>query len=114
MAIIKVSGTKKEYIDLLFLADEQENMIDKYLERGEMYILDDNEVKAECVVTKETDGIYELKNIAVKPDCQRKGYGKSLIEFLFSYYTDCKAMLVGIGDSLSALDFYQKCGFRES
>ena len=58
-------GTKKEFIDLLLLADEQENMIDKYLENGEMFVLDDNGVKAECVITKESDGIYELKNIAV-------------------------------------------------
>jgi ribosomal protein S18 acetylase RimI-like enzyme len=114
MNITKVTGAKKEYIDLLLLADEQETMIDKYLERGEMFVLDDNGVKAECVVTKEKEGIYELKNIAVNPDCQRKGYGKDLIEFLFSYYTDCKVMLVGTGDSPSILDFYQKCGFTES
>lgn len=114
MNIKKVMEAKKEYIDLLLLADEQENMVDKYLERGEMFVLDDNGVKAECVVTKETDGIYELKNIAVKPDCQRKGYGRGLIEFLFSYYTDCKAILVGTGDSPSTLNFYQKCGFTES
>lgn len=114
MDIKKVSGIKKEYIDLLLLADEQENMIDKYLERGEMFILDNNGIKAECVVVKETDGIYEIKNIAVKPDCQRKGYGKILIEFLFSHYTDCKTMLVGTGDVPSALTFYNKCGFTES
>ena len=114
MDIKKVSGAKKEYIDLLLLADEQENMVDKYLERGEMFILDDNGIKAECVVTKETDGIYEIKNIAIKPDCQRKGYGKILVDFLFSYYTDCKTMLVGTGDSQSILNFYHKCGFTES
>jgi ribosomal protein S18 acetylase RimI-like enzyme len=114
MDIKKVFGAKKEYIDLLLLADEQENMIDKYLERGEMFVLDDNGVKAECVVTRETDDIYEIKNIAVKPECQRKGYGKILIEFLFSYYTDCKVMLVGTGDCPSTLDFYHKCGFTES
>jgi len=114
MNINKVRGAKKEYIDLLLLADEQENMIDKYLARGEMFVLDDNGIKAECVVTKETDGIYEIKNIAVKPDCQRKGYGKILVEFLFSYYTDCKTMLVGTGDCQSILNFYHKCGFKES
>ena len=74
MKIKKVSCDKKEYLDLLLLADEQESMIDKYLERGELFVLDDNGIKAECVVTKETDGVYEIKNIAVKPDSQRKGY----------------------------------------
>lgn len=114
MNIRKVTNDKKEYIDLLLLADEQESMIDKYLERGEMFVLNDNGVKAECVVTKEADGIYELKNIAVMPDYQRKGYGKRLIEFLFSHYPDCKVMFVGTGDIPSALSFYQKCGFTES
>ena len=114
MTIKQVMKGKKEYIDLLLLADEQEDMIDKYLERGEMFVLDDNGIKAECVITQEGDGIYELKNIAVLPDCQRKGYGKSLIEFLFSHYTHCRTMLVGKGDVPSALTFYNKCGFTES
>ncbi|SCZ79854.1 GNAT family N-acetyltransferase [Acidaminobacter hydrogenoformans] len=114
MKITKVSNDKKAYIDLLLLADEQESMIDKYLERGEMFVLNDNGVKAECVVTKETDGIYELKSIAVMPDCQRKGYGKKLIEFLFSHYTDCNEMLVGTGDVPAVLRFYEKCGFAAS
>ena len=114
MTIKQVMKEKKEYIDLLLLADEQEDMIDKYLERGEMFVLDDNGIKAECVITQEGDGIYELKNIAVLPDCQRKGYGKSLIEFLFSHYTHCRTMLVGTGDVPSALTFYNKCGFTES
>ena len=114
MTIKQVMKGKKEYIDLLLLADEQEDMIDKYLERGEMFVLDDNGIKAECVITQEGDGIYELKNIAVLPDCQRKGYGQSLIEFLFSHYTHCRTMLVGTGDVPSALTFYNKCGFTES
>lgn len=114
MKIRKVTDNKKAYIDLLLLADEQENMIDRYLERGEMFVLDDHGVKAECVVTKVADGVYELKNIAVMPDYQRKGYGKRLIEFLFSYYTDCNRMLVGTGDVPSVLGFYKECGFEES
>ena len=114
MEIRKVTGAKKEYLDLLLLADEQENMIDKYLERGEMFVLSDNGIKAECVVTKEAEGVYELKNIAVMPECQRKGYGKRLIEFLFYYYPDCKTMLVGTGDSPDILNFYGSCGFMEA
>ena len=79
-----------------------------------MFVLDDNGIKAECVITNENDGIYELKNIAVLPECQRKGYGKSLIEFLFNSYSDCTVLYVGTGDCPSALSFYKKCGFTES
>jgi ribosomal protein S18 acetylase RimI-like enzyme len=82
MEIRIVTENKKRYIDLLLLADEQEDMIDQYLERGEMFVLDDGGIKAECVITKEADGIYELKNIAVMTDCQGNGYGKRLISFL--------------------------------
>lgn len=39
MEIRKITGSKRDYIDLLLLADESEEMIDQYLERGEMYIL---------------------------------------------------------------------------
>ena len=114
MKIRKVMHNKKEYLELLLLADEQEDMIDRYLERGDMFVLEDGGVLAECVVTREGDGVYELKNIAVAPDCQRKGYGKQLIEFAFSYYGDCERMLVGTGDVPSSLGFYHSCGFTES
>ena len=34
MEICKIETNKKEYLDLLLLADEQESMIDRYLDRG--------------------------------------------------------------------------------
>lgn len=114
MDIQRVTGDKKAYLALLLLADEQESMVDKYLERGDMFILNDDDLKAECVVTRESDGVYELKNIAVVPTYQHRGYGKKLIDFLFSYYPDCETMLVGTGDVPSTLGFYRKCGFSVS
>lgn len=114
MEIRKVTGDKKEYLELLLLADEQESMIDKYLERGEMFILEDDGIKAECVITREGDGIYELKNIAVISSHHRRGYGKRMIEFLLSYYSDWKIIFVGTGDCESSLSFYNMCGFKES
>ena len=90
---------KKRYLDLLLLADEQEDMVDRYLERGTMYVLEDDGVKAECVVTDEGDRILELKNIAVEPADQGKGYGKALIDFLIETYAGQYTVLqVGTGD----------------
>lgn len=114
MNIRPVLNRKKDYLDLLLLADEQEDMVDLYLDRGDMFVLDDNGVKAECVVTKESDGVYELKNIAVNPVDQRKGYGRKLIEFLVAHYSDCKVLFVGTGDCPSSLNFYKSCGFTDS
>ena len=88
MKIREVNENKKQFIALLLLADEQENMIDHYLEKGTMYVLEDGNVKAECVVTDEDNGILEIKNIAVDPQNQGQGYGKALIDFLASKYAD--------------------------
>ena len=113
MEIRKVETDKKRYLDLLLLADEQEDMVDRYLERGTMYVLEDDGVKAECVVTDEVNGILELKNIAVEPDFQGKGYGKALIDFLIETYAGQYTVLqVGTGDSPSTIPFYEACGFR--
>ena len=81
MTIFEVTGNKKKYLPLLLLADEQEDMIDRYLEKGTMYVLEDGGIRAECVVTDEGEGILELKNMAVDPEHQRKGYGKALVNF---------------------------------
>ena len=115
MKIREVNENKKQFVALLLLADEQENMIDHYLEKGTMYVLEDGNVKAECVVTDEDNGILEIKNIAVDPQNQGQGYGKALIDFLASKYADEYSILqVGTGDSPLTVPFYEKCGFVRS
>ena len=115
MKIREVNKNKKQFISLLLLADEQESMVDRYLEKGTMYVLEDNDVKAECVVTDEGNGILEVKNIAVDPKYHGIGYGKALIEFLVSKYADEYSILqVGTGDSPLTIPFYEKCGFIRS
>ena len=115
MDIKEVKEDKKQYLNLLLLADEQENMIDRYLTNGTMYVLEDNGVKAECVVLDEGDGVLEIKNIATDPQFQGKGYGKALIEFITKKYQgDYSILQVGTGDSPSTIPFYEKCGFTRS
>ena len=115
MKIVEITENKKEYLDLLLLADEQEDMIDRYLDRGTMYVLDDNGVKCECVITDEGNGILEIKNIATMPENQGKGYAKTLIEFLVKEYREQFSILqVGTGDSPLTIPLYEKCGFFRS
>ncbi len=115
MKIFEVKENKKKYLDLLLLADEQEDMIDKYLEEGEMYVLEDDGVKSECVITDEGDGVLEIKNIATYPDNQGKGYARTLINFVADKYRGkYEVMQVGTGDSPLTINFYEKCGFVRS
>ncbi len=48
MKIEKITENKKKFLDLLLLADEQENMIDKYLPVGDLFALYDDELKSVC------------------------------------------------------------------
>lgn len=115
MQIKEVIEKKKQYLQLLLLADEQEDMVDKYLEKGQMFVLDDDGVCAECVVTDEGDGILEIKNIATSLDRQKKGYAKKLIAFVEEKFkNEYRVLRVGTGDSPLTIPFYQKCGFVES
>ena len=115
MKIVEIRENKKEYLELLLLADEQESMIDRYLDKGSMYALFEDGVRAVCVVTDEGGGILELKNLAVRPEYQRKGYGAAMIRFLEERYRGQYGILqVGTGDSPLTVPFYEACGFRRS
>lgn len=115
MKIVEIRENKKEYLELLLLADEQESMIDRYLDRGNMYALFEDGVRAVCVVTDEGGGILELKNLVVCPEYQRKGYGAAMIRFLEERYRGQYGILqVGTGDSPLTVPFYEACGFRRS
>lgn len=115
MEIRELKEDKKQFLSLLLLADEQEDMIDRYIEKSTVYVLDDDGVKCQCVVTDEGNGILEIKNIATKPEYQGKGYGKKLIDFLIMNYRETYSVLqVGTGDSPLTVPFYEKCGFIRS
>ncbi len=115
MNIREIKENKKQYLSLLLLADEQEDMIDRYIDRGTMYVLDDDGVKCECVVTDEGEGILEIKNIATEPQYQGKGYARAMIDFICRKYKVFFSILqVGTGDSPLTVPFYEKCGFVRS
>ena len=115
MKFIEIKENKKSYLDLLLLADEQEDMIDRYLDRGKMYVINDDGVKCECVVTDEENGVLEIKNLATNPKYQGEGYAKAMIDFICQNYRHNYSILqVGTGDSPLTVPFYEKCGFIRS
>mgnify|MGYP001860918925 FL=1 len=115
MNIFEVTDDKKNYLPLLLLADEQEDMIDRYLNRGSMYVLDDGGAKAVCVITDEGNGVAEIKNLAVHSSCRRRGYGRRMIEYVKNLCRGkYKILQVGTGDSPLTVPFYEACGFVRS
>lgn len=115
MRIEKINENKKQFLDLLLLADEQEDMIDKYLPDGDLFALYDGDLKSVCVVVAIDSETCELKNIATYEEHQGKGYGRALINFISEYYkNDFKTMLVGTGEVPWILSYYESCGFEPS
>ncbi|GHU67677.1 N-acetyltransferase [Clostridia bacterium] len=116
MNIKIVETNKKDYLDLLLLADEQENMIDLYLDRGTLFTLyDGGELRSVCVVTDEGGGNFEIQNLATYAQYQGRGYGRSLINHVCEYYKGMgSTMLVGTGDSPLTIPFYERSGFTLS
>lgn len=115
MRVEKINDNKKQYLDLLLLADEQEDMIDRYLANGDMFALFDDDLKTVCVVVAIDRETCELKNIATYEKYQCKGYAKAMIKFVSDFYkNNYKTMLVGTGDIPSILSFYESCGFEKS
>ena len=78
MDIVHVRNHKKAWLPLLLVGDESEAMIDRYLERGELFVLHDPDARGLCVVTREGEGVAEIKNLAVAAAWRRRGYGRAL------------------------------------
>ena len=111
--IYKVDTDRKRYLPLLLLADEQENMIDRYLDRGEMFVLEENgQAVTVCVTVVLDNGCCEVKNLATAPEFQGRGYGRAMLDFVCAQYRGrCPAVFAGTGDSPLTVPFYEKCGF---
>ena len=115
MQILPITSDRRAFLPLLLLADETEDSIAEYLDRGDVFALHDSGPKAVCVVTDEGGGVFELQNIAVDSAHHRKGYGSALVHYIFEHYAGKgKTMLVGTGDSPNTIPFYEACGFTYS
>ncbi len=108
-----IQKQKKHFLDLLLLGDEQEEMVDRYLDRGDLWVVfgAQRAVAVAVVITRE-DGACELKNMAVEPSFQNQGLGSLLLNYLCEQYRrNCHTMYVGTGETVKTMHFYEKNGF---
>lgn len=116
MEIRQILENKRDFLPLLLLGDEQEDMVLRYLDRGTLLALyDGGALRTAAVVTDEGGGVFELKNLATEPGSQGRGYGRAMVELIVE---TCRGrgtrLLVGTGDSPLTVPFYERLGFRES
>ena len=103
-------------MNLLLEADPSEELVREYCSNGFVYeAAVDDELMGVYVLLPLTDGVVEIKNIAVAEDARGQGYGKRLIQHALSEAERLGFGNVEIGTGNSSVDqlmLYQKCGFR--
>lgn len=109
---ISKTNDKQKYLSLLLLADPDENMLNKYLNKSDMYILNDKQYGdiCECVIMDLGNGIIEIKNIATIPHFQNMGYASYLIKYLFNILKNTYHTII-VGTSDYGVGFYKRLGF---
>lgn len=114
--IRKLEKAEKIPYELLLLADETIEGINKYIFNSEIYVLEQNRTAiAVYALQRLSENEVEIENIAVSAAHRRQGIGKQLIEDAVKRATisGYKAIVVGTGDvSAMPLQFYLKQGFE--
>ena len=103
--------------ELLLLADETLESINRYIHNCDIFVYEIKEKLIAVYALQELDNdTVEIKNIAVVEEYQGNGIGKKLLQDASEkgIEKECKVILIGTGDaSLKQLALYQKMGFEK-
>lgn len=114
MRIEEVATDKRRYMPLLLVGDESERMIDRYLDRGTLYVgFVSGRAVAVCVTVAVGADVVEVKNLAVSEGFRCRGIGRAMLEHVEDVNRGRKIML-GTGETPSTLRFYRSCGYLYS
>jgi ribosomal protein S18 acetylase RimI-like enzyme len=103
--------------DLLLLADEKIEVIEKYIYDSEVYVAtesEDSEAVAVFALLKMNNSDIEIKNIAVTETLQNRGLGSFLISEIkrIAKLAKFENVIVGTPDrAVKQINFYEKNGF---
>ncbi len=114
LSIIEVTARKSDYMDLLLIGDESEEMVRRYVDVCNLYVGFVDGVAVSCIAALAIDaGTVEVKNLAVIPESRRRGVGRRMLAHVEGLHAGCKICL-GTGETPSTIRFYQSCGYRYS
>lgn len=113
MGLRKIEAGKRRFLPLLLLGDEQERLIDGYLEASDLYIWEEaGKTAAVCAAAARAADTVEILNLAVAPGRRRQGLGRALLLAVCRRYPG-RAAVLGTGETPGTLAFYRSCGFTE-
>lgn len=107
-------GTGRCFLPLLLIGDESEEMVGRYLDRGNLYVgyVADIPV-AVCLTTDEGPELTEVKNLAVAPEFRNRGIGRTMLGHVESLHRG-ETVMLGTGETPSTLRFYRSLGYEYS
>ena len=113
---LKKIKDKKKNLDLLLLADPEEEAIDKYIDNCEVFEFYHRDILiGQGAVMELSSTVYEIKNFAIYEKFHNCGYGKILINLLCEKYLEnFKNRYIIVETSEQGVGFYKKCGFQFS
>lgn len=113
---LKKIEDKKKNLDLLLLADPEEEAIDKYINDCEIFEFYHKDILiGQGAIKQLSSTIYEIKNFAIYEKFHNCGYGKILLNLLYKKYLEnFKNIEILVGTSEQGVGFYKKCGFQFS
>jgi ribosomal protein S18 acetylase RimI-like enzyme len=101
---------------LFRLADDSDQAIAKYLHEGRLFALrHENEIVGHVQVVARQAGEVELQSLAISPDLQGRGHGRTMVTQVLDAIAreGVRRVLVATASAdVDNLAFYQKLGFR--
>ncbi|MGP4076851.1 GNAT family N-acetyltransferase [Halobacillus sp. K22] len=116
LVTLKEVQHRNDYMSYLLLADESEDIINGYINEGELYVIQcqDKEVGVVLFTFPSIDTV-EIKNMALAEKVRGHGVGKQVLNEAVNKFSkrNYARLIVGTANSsLGNLAFYQKAGFR--
>jgi N-acetylglutamate synthase-like GNAT family acetyltransferase len=117
-AVYKIDSKEKIPFDLLLLADETIDAIEKYIYQSDIYTAteENSEPIAVFALYKIDEKQLEIKNIAVSEELQGNGIGTFLIDHIkiIAKNDGYQSLIVGTPDcALKQIKFYEQNGFMK-
>ena len=116
MILEKTLANRESYKPLLLMADEDEQILNRYIGEGDLYEMRVNDdiigVALFIPVDEET---IELRNIALRPSYRGQGVAKEMImqaETIFAAQQYTRIIVGTANCNLNNVALYQKLGFR--
>ena len=114
---IVAPGDRERFLPLLLLADESEQQVRSYIDKGDLYVYSTGAAAAAGLILAiplDSD-VVELKAVAVEPSLQGQGVGKRMLADVLARLRarGCMQVIVGTANAaIGQLAYYQKAGFR--